>query len=90
MIFNENRLTGGVAVKCFLKFLEYTDLNFQWLKLRKNVYTKYISLEITMMQFGDIRGRLINFFQNSSETSISDSIPWNCVKIFMLYTYFEV
>ena len=49
--FGENHSTGSTVVSLFLKFLGYTDLSFKWMKLQKNLHTKYISLEITIMQF---------------------------------------
>ena len=54
------------------------------MKLDKNLYTKFVSLNIAMMQFGYIKlseGISIRFFfQNLSGSSISDSIAWNLTK----------
>ena len=63
--FGKNRSTDGAAIKRFPDFLGCADLGFYWMKSYKNLYTKYIQLEIIMMQFGCIqlnRGRCYSVF----------------------------
>ena len=50
----ENLSTGDSVVTLFPEILGCIHLNFLWIKLHKNLYTKYVSLKITMVQFGCI------------------------------------
>ena len=43
--------TDGVVVTFFPENMRCADLSFYWMKLHKNLYTKYISSDITIMQF---------------------------------------
>ena len=50
--FGENSSTGGTVVTHYPEYLGNANPGFEWMKLHKYLYKNYVSLEITMMQFG--------------------------------------
>ena len=88
--FGKNCSTRGAAVSLFPKFLGYADLSFFWTKLLRNLYPKYILIEVQLCElctYSFIGGAYIS--RNSCDISISVYISWNRTKFSMLHIYFE-
>ena len=98
---NINRCLTTFGKKSLNRFRSITVVNrrnfwdqftpsFYWMKLHENLYTKYISLDITMMQFGyKQHGRRHSysvFLKKICDCSISDCIAWNRTNFCILYT----